>query len=70
VALQALEFYFLNVSAAYMLIAVRVTRKLEKNCQIFVEIAQKVAMSKKAKISTTKLNSKARNIYNKPLLKP
>jgi hypothetical protein len=33
------------------------------------KIAQKVAKSKKAKISSTKLNLKAQNIYNKPLLK-
>ena len=46
-ALQALEFYFLNVSAAYMLIAVDCSQGYQKirkkNCQIFVEIAQKVA---------------------------
>jgi hypothetical protein len=34
------------------------------------KIAQKVANSKRPKISTTKLNLKAQNIYNKPLLKP
>jgi hypothetical protein len=34
------------------------------------KIAQKVTKSKKAKIYTTKLNFKAQNIYNKPLLKP
>jgi hypothetical protein len=33
-------------------------------------MAQKVTKSKKAKISTTKLNLKTRNIYIKPLLKP
>ncbi len=48
----------------------RVTITLEKNCQNFQKIAQKVAKSKKAKISTTKLNLKAQNHYNKPLLKP
>jgi hypothetical protein len=37
---------------------------------IFSKIAQKVAKLKKAKISATKLNLKAQNIYNKPLLKP
>jgi hypothetical protein len=37
----------------------RVTRRLEKNSQIFQKIAQKVDKSKKAKISTTKLNLKA-----------
>ncbi len=46
----------------------RVTRRLGKNCQIFQRIDQKVAKSKKAKISTTKLNLKAQ--YIKPLLKP
>ncbi len=44
--------------------------KIRKNPQIFQKIAQKVAKSKKAKISTTKLNLKAQIIYNKPLLKP
>jgi hypothetical protein len=39
-------------------------------CPIFQKIAQKVSKSKKAKISTTKLNLKAQNIYIKPLLKP
>jgi len=34
------------------------------------QIFQKIAKSKKAKIFTTKLNLKAQNIYNKPLLKP
>jgi hypothetical protein len=48
----------------------RVTRTLVKNCQIFQKIAQKVAKSKNAKISITKHNLKAQNIYNKPLLKP
>ncbi len=39
--------------------------------QIFQKIAPKVAKSKKAKISTTKLNLKVQNIYIiKPLLKP
>jgi len=47
----------------------RVTRRLEK-FQIFQRIAQKVAKSKKAKISTTKLNLKAQIIYIKLLLKP
>ncbi len=42
----------------------------KENCQIFQRIAQKVAKSKKAKISTTKLNLKIQNIYIKPLLKP
>jgi Golgi nucleoside diphosphatase len=42
---------------------------IKKNCQIFQRIAQKVAKSKKAQISTTKLNLKAQNIYIKPLLK-
>ncbi len=40
-----------------------------KNCQIFKRIAQNVAKSKMAKISTTKLNLKTQNIYIKPLLK-
>jgi hypothetical protein len=42
----------------------------KKFSQIFQRIAQKVAKSKKAKISTTKLILKAQNIYIKPLLKP
>ncbi len=49
---------------------IRVTRRFEKKLPFFQKIAQKVAKSKKAKISTTKLNLKAQNIYNKPLLKP
>jgi hypothetical protein len=43
----------------------RVTRRLEK----MPKIAQNVAKSKKAKISTTKLYLKAQNIYIKLLLK-
>jgi hypothetical protein len=42
----------------------------KKICQILQSIAQKVAKSKKAKISTTMLNLKAQNIYINPLLKP
>jgi hypothetical protein len=38
-----------------------------KNNPIFQKVAQKVP---KAKISTTKLNLKAQNIFIKPLLKP
>jgi hypothetical protein len=45
-------------------------QKIRKNRQVFNKIAQKVAETKKAKISTTKLNLKAKDIYNKPLLKP
>jgi hypothetical protein len=37
--------------------------KILKNCQNFQKIAQKVAKSKKAKICTTKLYLKAKNIY-------
>jgi hypothetical protein len=50
----------------------RVTRRLEEEIyQIFQRIAQKVTKSKKAKISTIKLNFKAQNISTiKPLLKP
>ncbi len=40
-----------------------VTRRLEKNCPIFQKVAQTVSNPKKAKISTTKLNLKAHNIY-------
>jgi hypothetical protein len=47
-----------------------VARRFEKNHPIFQKVAQKVSKSKKAKISTTKLNLKAKNIYIKPLLKP
>jgi hypothetical protein len=43
---------------------------LQGSQNIRKKIAQKVAKSKKEKISTTKLNLKAQNIYNKPLLKP
>ncbi len=43
---------------------------IRKNYQIFQRIAQKVAKSKKAKISTIKLTLKTQNIYIKPLLKP
>ncbi len=43
---------------------------IRKKYQIFQRIAQKVAKSKKAKISTTKLNFKTQNIYIKLLLKP
>jgi len=53
-----------------MFFKIRVTRRLEKNLPNFQKIAQKVAKSKKAKISTTKHNLKAQNICNKPLLKP
>ena len=42
----------------------------EKNCQNFQKIAPKVAKSKNAKISITKLNLKTQNIHIKPLLKP
>ena len=46
-------------------------QKIRKNIrQIFQRIAQKVAKSKKGKISTTKPNLKTQNIYIKPLLKP
>jgi hypothetical protein len=48
----------------------RVTRRLEKNLPILKKIAQKSCRVKKAKISATKLNLKAQNIYIKPLLKP
>jgi hypothetical protein len=44
----------------------RATRRLKKICQIFQRKAQKVARSKKAKISTTKLNLKAQNTCIKP----
>jgi hypothetical protein len=47
-----------------------VTRPLEKKSPNFQRIAPKVAKSKKAKISTTKLNLKVQNIYMEPLLKP
>jgi hypothetical protein len=40
-------------------------QKIRKKWQIFQRLAQKVAESKNAKISSTKLN-----IYIKPLLKP
>ena len=48
----------------------RVTRRFEKNCPIFQKVAKTVSKPKNAKISTTKLNLKAQNINNKPLLKP
>jgi hypothetical protein len=43
---------------------------LKKNCPIFQKVAQKASKATKAKISTTKINLKAQNIYIKPLLKP
>ncbi len=42
----------------------------KKFAKFFNKIAQKVAESKNAEISTTKVNLKAKDIYNKPLLKP
>ncbi len=46
-------------------------RRLEnKFTNFFKKLPKKVAKSKKAKISTTKLKLKAQSIYNKPLLKP
>jgi 4-hydroxy-3-methylbut-2-enyl diphosphate reductase IspH len=42
----------------------------KKKCQIFQRIAPKVTKPKQAKISTTKLNWKAQNLYIKLLLKP
>ncbi len=42
----------------------------QMNCHIFQTIAPKIAMSRKAKISTTKLNLKTQNIYIKPVSKP
>ncbi len=42
----------------------------KKIAKFFKKIAQNVGKSKQAKISTTKHNLKAQNIYNKPLLKP
>jgi hypothetical protein len=48
----------------------RVTRRIEKNSPNFSKNGPKVAKSKKAKISTTKLNLKTKNIYIKPVLKP
>ncbi len=44
----------------------RATRRFE----IFQKVVQTVSKPKKAKISTTKLNLKVQNTYNKPLLKP
>ncbi len=41
-----------------------------ENHQIFQRIAQKVAKSKKAKISTIQVYLKTQNIYIKPLLEP
>ncbi len=43
---------------------------LKKNHPIFQKVAQTISKQIKAKISTTKLNLKAQNIYIKPLLKP
>ncbi len=42
----------------------------KKIAKFFKKIAQNVAKSKKAKISTINLNLKGQNIYNKWLLKP
>ncbi len=46
----------------------RVTGRFEKNCPIFQKSSPN--LSKKAKMSTTKLNLNTKNIYIKPLLKP
>ncbi len=43
----------------------RGTRQLEKNCHFFKKEPKKLPSQKKAKISTTKLNLKTQNIYNK-----
>jgi hypothetical protein len=43
---------------------------IRKKLPFFLRIAQKVAKSKKAKISTTKLILKTKRINIKPLLKP
>ena len=44
-------------------------QKIRKKSPNFSKLAQKVSKSKKAKISITKLNLKALNIYIKPHLK-
>jgi hypothetical protein len=46
-----------------------VTRRFEIKLPNFHKVAQTGYEPKKAKISTTKLNLKAKNIYIKPLLK-
>ncbi len=48
----------------------RVNRSFEKNSPNFSKSSPNSLQAKKAKISTTKLNLKAQNIYIKPLLKP
>jgi hypothetical protein len=42
----------------------------KKLANFFKKYPPKVAKSKKAKISTTKLNLKAQSIHNNPVLKP
>ncbi len=54
--------------ASMTVIVTQGDQKIRKNSQIFQRIAPKVAKSKKAKISTTKLNLKAQTkLYIKPL---
>jgi hypothetical protein len=45
-------------------------QKIRKKLPNFSKIAQKSPSQKMAKIATTKLNLKAKNIYNNTLLKP
>jgi hypothetical protein len=45
-------------------------QKIRKKLPNFSKNSSKSCQVKKAKISTTKLNLKAQNIYKKPLLKP
>ncbi len=54
----------------YLMSIVRVTRKFENNSPNFSKSSQNSLQAKKAKISTTKLNLEAKNIYINPLLKP
>jgi hypothetical protein len=43
---------------------------IRKNAQYLDKVAKTVGKTKKAKISTSKLNFKVQNIYIKPILKP
>ncbi len=46
-------------------------QKIRKNCQLFSKNSPKSCpVKKRPKLSTTRLNLKAQNTYNKPILKP
>ena len=45
-------------------------QKIKKCAKFFKKLPKKLPSQKKGQKSATKLNLKAQNIYNKPLLKP